>query len=49
MRGCCFPVCDVVESAVIFEGVELDVEELAVADRAIPCGEVWWWDAHCRR
>ena len=38
-----------IEIVVIFECIDLGEEELVVAGRAVPCGEVWLQDAHCRR
>ena len=49
VRGCCFPICDVVKALVIFECVELVEEELAVAGRAVPCVEVRAWAARYLR
>ena len=39
------PIRDVTRVTVIFEGVELGKEDVAVAGRAVPCGEVRGWAA----
>ena len=40
VRGCCFPIYDVVGVVLIFECIELGKKELAVTSGDIPCGDV---------
>ena len=49
VRCCCLPIGDMTEVIIVFEGVELGEEELAVAGRAVPCGEVRVWATRCLR
>ena len=49
VRCCCLPIGDVTELIIIFEGIELGEEELAVTGRAVPCGEVRAWATRCLR